>query len=169
MRHPVSIHARSFGLQRPLLVLAALAAMTTGAPAETILVPDYFLISRDREGNFVGSHKIFDEQGPDMREVRYCGRTYWVRPVTVAWTEVEVDNANKVRVEFNKGLGWRPICDEPEKQVTLRDLGIDENARTVLRTDGRYLDSVNRFAAIRDSFQLSKTGNDRQKTTYHDE
>ncbi|MBO0347321.1 hypothetical protein [Roseibium limicola] len=129
---------------------------------------DYFLISRDYNGGFLGSHKIFSEAGPDMREVTYCGRSYWVRVVTVAWTEVEVENNHRVRVEYSKGLGWRPICNDPDKQVTLTDIGIDENARYVLRTNARYLASTNRFSAIRDSFQ-SASGNDRQKTSYHDE
>lgn len=131
--------------------------------------PDYFLISRDRYGNFLGSHKIFAKSGPEMHRVAYCGQTYWVRSVTVAWTEVEVEKENLVRVEFNKGFGWRPICDQPEKQVTLADIGIEENARYVLRTGGKTLEAAKRFSAIRDSFKTAASGNDRQKTSYHDE
>ncbi|WP_209003742.1 hypothetical protein [Labrenzia sp. CE80] len=140
-----------------------LASATASA---AIMIPgDFYLISRGDDGLFAGSHKIFQRESSGLRRVSYCGRNYWVRPVTVAWTQVEVENRKEVRVEFNMGKGWRPICEKPEKQVTLKDLGVTQDARVVLSTNGQDLDGINRFSAIRDSFQ---TGNKSKKSSYHD-
>ncbi|WP_417668611.1 hypothetical protein [Roseibium sp.] len=143
-----------------------LAISSTQASAAFMMPGDFYLISRGSDGLFVGSHKIYQRMSEGLRKVSYCGRSYWVRPVTVAWTEVEVENRNEVRVEFNYGKGWRPICERPERQVTLTDLGITQSARIVLRTNGQDIDAVNRFSAIRDSFQL---GNDQATTSFHQE
>ncbi len=150
----------------PIAIAAGLAGLTAAPVLAAPMLPgDIYLISRGRDGNFAGSHKVFQRESDGLRSVSYCGRNYWVRPVTVAWTQVEVENRHEVRVEFNFGKGWRPICDHPDRQVTLRDIGVTQDPRVVLHTNGRDLDSVNRFSAIRDSFH---TGNDRQKTTFHD-
>ncbi|WP_417683801.1 hypothetical protein [Roseibium sp.] len=145
---------------------SGLAASVVCADATMMVPGDFYLISRGVGGDFIGSHKIYQRRSDGMAKVTYCGREYWVRPVTVAWTEIEVENRNQVRVEFNFGKGWRPICNSPEKQVTLRDLGVTQEARIVLGTNGRDLDATNRFSAIRDSFQ---TGNERRKTSFHRE
>ena len=154
------------------LVCAALATCLSGIAA--LAAPqvgngDFYLISRDGNGQFLGSHKIFDKNAEGMRQVSYCGRSYWIRPVTVAWTEVEVENKNTVRVEYNIGRGWRPICSEPEKQVTLRDLGIEKDARYVLYSNGADLDDTqkHRFTAIRKAFE-TPDGKSRSKASYHD-
>ena len=149
-----------FGIAASLWALSA--APTVG---KTAFTADFFLISRNIDGGFIGSHKIFRRHSAGLRKVTYCDRDYWVRPVTVAWTEVEVENKHLVRIEYNIGKGWRPICERPEEQVTLKDLGVAVDARTVLYTNGRELDSINRFSAIRDSFH---TGKNRQKTSFHD-
>ncbi|MEJ8476788.1 hypothetical protein [Roseibium algae] len=149
-------------------VLAAICfgLLTGSASSSALMTPgDFYLISREQNGVFTGSHKIFQRQSEGMHQVIYCGRSYWIRPVSVAWTQVEVENRREVRVEFNFGKGWRPICDKPERQVTLHDIGIDQDARIVLYTNGQDLGGVNRFSTIADSF---KTGNRRQKTSYHD-
>ncbi|SHM68462.1 hypothetical protein [Roseibium suaedae] len=154
-------------LIRAALGFCMMATVAQAAPQ--IGNGDFYLISRDGNGQFLGSHKIFDKNSEGMRQVAYCGRTYWIRPVTVAWTEVEVENENIVRVEYNFGKGWRPICNEPEKQVTLRDLGIEKDARYVLYSNGADLDDnqKHRFTAIRKAFS-APDGKSRGKATYHD-
>lgn len=117
---------------------------------------DFYMISRDNFGNFVGSHKIFNREYPGLRLVTYCNRQYWVRPFTVAWSQIEVQNKREVRVEFNQSKGWRPICEQPERQVTLKDLGIDidpsdVSRETVAETNSQALAS--RFGAIGDAFR----------------
>ncbi|PVB62750.1 hypothetical protein [Labrenzia sp. 011] len=128
-------------------------------------VGDTYLISRDQYHGFRGSHRIYDRQSEGLVEVKYCGRSYWVRFATVAWTQLEVERQNAVRVEFSRGKGWRPICEHPEQQVTLPDLGIQEDPRIVVQNDGVPVHRVNRFAAIRNSF---KTSVEKAARSYHD-
>lgn len=117
---------------------------------------DTFIISRDDNRTFRGSHRIYNRQSDGLVEVKYCGRSYWVRYATVAWTQLEVQQQFKVRVEYNRGRGWRPICDHPEEQVTLAGLGVSEDPRIVMQNDGVVKDQVSRFAAIRDAFSPRK-------------
>lgn len=117
---------------------------------------DFYLISRTSAGDFVGSHKIFRRPAPGLRQVTYCNRTYWVRPYTVAWTQLEFENKREVRVEFNQSKGWRPLCERPEQQVTLKDLGIDIEAADVAREDvidDNQQSLASRFSAIGSAFR----------------
>ncbi|WP_428642909.1 hypothetical protein [Roseibium sp.] len=128
---------------------------------------DIFIISRDENHVFRGSHKIYDRMSEGLIEVKYCGYSYYVRYATVAWTQLEVERDYVVRVEFNRGKGWRPICDHPEQQVTLKDLGVEEDPRLVIQNDGTTEQRVNRFAVIRDSFRLN-SGDDAAKSYHSD-
>ncbi|MEL7529516.1 MAG: hypothetical protein AAFN16_27400, partial [Pseudomonadota bacterium] len=113
-------------------LLAALCAATV-SHADSIPKPgDYYLISRDHSGKFLGSHKLFKKESADLKQVTYCGHEYFVRESSVAWTELEAEFGRIVHVEFNFGKGWRPICAHPEREVTLADLGITMDAREVL-------------------------------------
>ena len=114
---------------------------------------DTYIISRDSNRVFRGSHRIYNRMSEGLVEVEYCGRPYWVRYATVAWTQLEVEQNYAVRVEFNWGKGWRPICNHPEEQVTLEGLGVLEDPRVVVQNDGASVRRVNRFAAIRESFR----------------
>jgi len=141
-------------IQQTLLVAGALCLAGTCAKAGDSIptVGDTYLISRDGQ-NFRGSHRIYDRMSEGLIEVQYCGRPYWVRYATVAWTQLEVEQDYVVRVEFNWGKGWRPICEHPEEQVTLEALGVYEDPRIVVQNDGASVRRVNRFAAIRESFK----------------
>lgn len=137
-----------------LPVAALLAAFSTFAQAGNTSDPiDYFMISRADDGMFIGSHKIFLEEAEGLSLVQYCGRQYWVRPVTVAWTQLEMENAHEVRVEFNRGKGWRPICERPTDYVTLEDLGVDIDPYVVVYSQGEVVNRVNKFQAVSKSFQ----------------
>ncbi len=127
---------------------------------------DFYLIARNDGGDFTGSHKIFPKQTDGLYEVTYCGRSYWVRAHTIAWTQVAVENRKQVRVEFNFGKGWRPICENPDQQVTLADIGVTREAREVLLTDESKIKGKNRFSVISDSFAAEK-GNSSVEGSYH--
>ena len=135
-----------------LVLLSAIGPIS--ANAQGLPQPgDFYLISRNADGEFVGSHKIFHRQAPGLRLVTYCKREYWVRPYTVAWTQLEVENRREVRVEFNRSKGWRPICEQPEQQVTLKDLGIDIAAGQVTDEIGGPDPLASRFSAIGSAFR----------------
>lgn len=115
--------------------------------------PDFFMISRGGDGMFVGSHKIFLREADGLTKVKYCGRSYWVRPVTVAWTQLELENSHEVRVEFNRGKGWRPICERPTDYVTLQDLGVKTDPYFVFHFQEDEVVRVNKFKAVSDSIR----------------
>lgn len=139
------------------MLLAAGTLLTGGAIAkaesEQLAVGDTYIVSRDDYSAFRGSHRIYSRMSDGLVQVEYCGRKYWVRYATVAWTELEVEQNYTVRVEYNWGKGWRPICAHPEEQVTLEGLGIYDDPRVIVQNDGSTVKSVNRFAAIRESFR----------------
>ena len=153
-------------IQRTLLAAGALCLTATLAQAsgQVPVAGDTYIISRDGQ-NFRGSHRIYDRMSDGLIEVEYCGRSYWVRYATVAWTQLEVEQKYVVRVEFNWGKGWRPICDHPEEQVTLKGLGVSEDPRVVVQNDGASIRRVNRFAVIREAFRPNG-GKDTAKS-YH--
>lgn len=133
-------------------LLSASGAM---AQSDVPKIGDIYLISRDGHQTFRGSHKIYKRKSEGLVEVSYCNRTYWVRYATVAWTELEVEQNYEVRVEHNWGKGWRPICEHPEEQVTLKGLGIEDDPRLVMHElydNGASKKREDRFASIREAF-----------------
>ncbi|MCK7611475.1 hypothetical protein [Roseibium sediminicola] len=155
----MSIH--KFLLTAGVVCLAGTCAYAGG---DVPIVGDTYMISRDGQ-NFRGSHRIYDRMSENLIEVEYCGRSYWVRYATVAWTQLEVEQDYVVRVEFNWGKGWRPICEHPEQQVTLEGLGVSEDPRIVVQNDGASVRRVNRFAVIRKAFQTEN--GDAAAKSYH--
>lgn len=153
-------------IQQSILAAGAYSLACTGAIAGggTPITGDTYLISRDGQ-HFRGSHRIYERMSDGLIEVEYCGRSYWVRYATVAWTQLEVEQKYEVRVEFNWGKGWRPICEHPEEQVTLQGLGVSEDPRIVVQDDGASIRRVNRFAVISKAFQ-TPAGEDAAKS-YH--
>jgi len=132
-----------------LLALGSVPAIAQGLPTPG----DFYLISRKPDGEFAGSHKIFHRPSSGLRLVTYCSREYWVRPYTVAWTQLEVENSREVRVEFNRSKGWRPICEQPEQQVTLKDLGIEIAPGDMSDDIGDPEPLATRFSAIGNAFR----------------
>ncbi|PVB62751.1 hypothetical protein [Labrenzia sp. 011] len=135
-------------------ILVAVACFGSAAYAGTIAQPgDFYLISRDRYGFFVGSHKLFLDPHRGLKKVSYCDRDYFVRSHSVAWTEVESRRGHVVRIEYNFGRGWRPICEGPENQVTLADIGISMSADAVLETEEESSSRKSRLSTIGSMFQ----------------
>lgn len=155
-------------LTNALLLSGVMIAGINSGSAQSSLpkVGDTFIISRDNHHSFRGSHKIYNRLSDGLVEVQYCGRPYYVRYATVAWTQIETEAGNGVRIEFNRGKGWRPICDNPEQQVDLKKLGVTEDPKVVMHLGRLPLDPISRFTAIRKAF--SQTGNSSSKNSYHD-
>ncbi|WP_439527468.1 hypothetical protein [Pannonibacter sp.] len=129
---------------------------------------DYFLIARQNDGSFSGSHKVLDKPGEGYVEATYCGRVFWVRPLTVAWTQMEVSEyRRRVALEFNAGRGWLPLCREAHKEVQLADLGITEED-FVVANGGDYSrpSTESRFKAISDRFN-TKRAPTHKSSSYH--
>ncbi|MCK7611474.1 hypothetical protein [Roseibium sediminicola] len=151
---------------KKILLLAAIVCMGGAAKADAIPQPgDFYLISRDRSGIFVGSHKLFLDYSRGLKQVAYCQRDYFVRGHSVAWTQIETERGNTVRIEYNFGRGWRPICDNPERQVTLEDIGITDTPRDVLASEDESEKARGRLSAIGAMFQPDDRGNGH--STYH--
>ncbi|WP_269582053.1 hypothetical protein [Roseibium sp. Sym1] len=146
-------------MMKTIIFLAATVCLGGTAKADAIMRPgDFYLISRDSGGSFVGSHKLFQDQSRGLRLVSYCQRDYFVRSHSVAWTQIETELGHTVRVEYNFGRGWRPICDHPEQQVTLKDIGIDISARDLLAGPDDSQNPQSRLSAVGSLFQ-AQNGN----------
>ncbi|GAA0781072.1 hypothetical protein E1180_20500 [Roseibium denhamense] len=147
-------------MKRCLTFIVAFFAVAGGAMAAGIPQPgDFYLISRNDSGTFVGSHKLFREYSKGLKKVAYCGRDYYVRGHSVAWTHLEVERGNLVQIEYNFGRGWRPICQRPDQQVQLTDIGIDLPAEQVLLLGEGESGPKSRLSAIGALFQPSGIGN----------
>ena len=151
---------------RHALFAAATLLTPTCALAGGIPQPgDIYFISRDQFGTFVGSHQLFLKYSKGLKPVQYCNRDYFVRSHSVAWTQYEARNGRTVRIEFNFGKGWRPICDRPQDQVTLLDLGITMQPDEYLLQSEKEDKPVSRLSAISGVFNKSKS--DSRYKSYH--
>lgn len=149
-------------MKRITATLGAIACLYSTAFAGPISQSgDFFLISRDRYGLFAGSHKLFLDDSKGLKKVTYCNRAYFVRSHTVAWAQLEAERGNVVRLELNYGRGWRPVCDNPERQVKLEDIGISMSAEEVLQSADESATPLSRLSAI------SKMYGQSGKATYH--
>ncbi|MCX2722661.1 hypothetical protein [Roseibium salinum] len=126
---------------------------------------DFVLMSRDRFGLFVGSHKLFLQDSDGLKKVSYCNRDYYIRSKTVAWTQLESERGHVVRIELNYGRGWRPICDNPERQVTLQDIGVSMSAQEVLQSADESSKRQGRLSAVSRIFGTG--GPEDEPSTYH--
>jgi hypothetical protein len=147
-------------------LLLALLCLAGPVRADALPVPgDIYLISRDRFGIFVGSHKLYQEDSRGLTKVSYCQRDYFVRSHSVAWAQLEGERGNTVRIEYNFGRGWRPICENPQRQVTLKDLGIKLSPEDVLARAASDDAGQGRLSAIGAMFQVNRQQG--SGTTYH--
>ncbi|ADZ70738.1 hypothetical protein [Polymorphum gilvum] len=111
------------------------------------------MISRENGSRFRGSHQILKAAQAGYYRVRYCDQEYWVLPRTVAWAEKEAARGYTLRVEFSRGRGWVPLCESPQTQVRLTDLGLGKAAEQMTLSgldpsSGRQ----NRLTTIRRAF-----------------
>jgi hypothetical protein len=147
---------------RTLQVATVLLAF---APA-TAIAGEFHMISRQSDGTFVSSHRVFDRDNASLHEISLCGRAYFARAATVAWMNYEAEEGRDVGLEFNGGNGWFRVCEDPDKQVKLADIGVQEDNVTVMRASDEATRRRERFINIKNAF--SATGNSgRTAPTYH--
>lgn len=159
-------------LSAAVLFLQAVFLSVPGHSQEFPQKGDTYMISRGSYGEFVGSHKIYRQNSEGLHKVSYCGTDYWVLPYTVAWTQIEVERNRSVKVEYNFGKGWRPVCNNPESEVSLNDLGIAKDAREVVAAYRRLADDnagPGRFSTISKAFQngFKDSGHSTGDSSYH--
>lgn len=150
-----------YALFGALTFLLTLPAQAGGIPQPG----DFYFMSRDRFGSFVGSHKLYQEYSNGMKLVRYCNRDYYVSSQSIAWTQAETDRGNTVQIEYNFGKGWRPICLKPQDQVTLSDIGINMLPQDFLALRDEEAPPQSRLSKISSVFGHASSGS--QFKSYH--
>ncbi|NVK35320.1 MAG: hypothetical protein HWE23_12615 [Rhodobacteraceae bacterium] len=136
------------------LSAASFAANAQSAPKDS----DYYIRAEHSDGAFIASHQILAEPGEDFFQVRYCDTPFWVRASTVRWTEDEAEAGNKLFLIRNTPGEQRIICAEPEKQVTLKDLGINREEFIARESGGFQHNKVkpSRLSVIAEAFKSFK-------------
>lgn len=142
-------------LHKPVMVSIILVTTNIGFAQE--ILPRFggtHIVSRDKNFDFRGSHKLYKRPTNGAVEVTYCEKSYWVRYQTIAWTQIESDLGYDVQVEVSRGNGWKPICNYPAKQVHLKGLGVTEDPHVVVQPDWKKKRRrINPFDEIRNFFR----------------
>lgn len=131
-------------LVRACLMLAAGAAALCSLPltaspsrADPADAPpdDFYIRSTSRSGQFHGYHQILAEPQKGFIKAVYCDRAFWVQKDTVIWTQFEAQAGRKLVVEANDINERRVLCENPQNQVTLEDLGLNDLELARLRQE----------------------------------
>ncbi|SDU10458.1 hypothetical protein SAMN05428979_1645 [Stappia sp. ES.058] len=132
----------------------------------TAIAGEFHMISRQSDGTFVSSHRVFDRNSASLHEIALCGRAYFARAATVAWMNYEAEEGRDVGLEFNGGNGWFRVCENPDRQVKLADIGVTEDNVTVMRASDEATRRRQRFVNIKDAFSgFANSG--RKAPSYH--
>lgn len=132
----------------------------------TAMAGEFHMISRQSDGTFVSSHRVFSRESASLHEIALCGRSYFARAATVAWMNYEAEEGRDVGLEFNGGNGWFRVCENPDRQVKLADIGVTEDNVTVMRASDEATQRRQRFVNIKEAFAgFSNSG--RTAPTYH--
>ncbi|MEJ8476787.1 hypothetical protein [Roseibium algae] len=94
---------------------------------------DFYIRSQLDTGKFNGYHQILTEPKEGYVQAIYCDKTFWVRKLTVLWTEDEAKAGRKLVVEENKKDNRKVFCEDPNRQVTLESIGMSDKEITQLR------------------------------------
>lgn len=149
-------------MRKPVIALALAFSFFAGTAEAT----EFFMISRHVDGVFYASHRMYTEKARGLYKVEFCGREYWSRPRTIAWMRWEVEHGRKVTLEFNQGAGWRRACLNPQEQVDLKDIGIEEDYIVVMRLDDGEIEYNQRFRELKKAFSSYRNSGE-QASTYH--
>lgn len=71
------------------------------------------------DGYFTGSHALLAVPAAGYIKASYCGRTYWVRGMTYAWSQKEVKNGRLLMLESQDRNGRRVLCWHPQEHAKL--------------------------------------------------
>lgn len=152
---------------RILIILAgALASLLPARAEEVVKAGDFYLISRQADGTFYGSHQVLEEEAAGYVAVAYCGRKVWVRPKSVAWSLIEVENKRLVRLEYSNGRGWVEVCAKAENHVSMADIGSDEDP-LILSNEGSAVVAPTGSKLSRISEAFANKSGGKAKGTYH--
>ncbi|MFD1694212.1 hypothetical protein [Roseibium aestuarii] len=141
------------------ITLTACAALILAAPPapanETPQIDsDFYIRSENSNGSFNGYQQISQTKRPGFVKVSYCGETYWVRPATVLWTETEAEAGRTLTVERNEASDRAIVCQSPQLQVKLEDLGLSKGELAEIRRNNSGVNmKASRMRVIRDAFQ----------------
>ncbi|WP_029057062.1 hypothetical protein [Stappia stellulata] len=144
---------------RLTVVLAALSPAMAAAG-------EYHMISRQSDGTFSSSHRVFDRNGSTLHEIALCGRPYFARAATVAWMNYEAEEGRDVGLEYNGGSGWFRVCEDPDQQVKLADIGVKDDNLTVMRASDAATNKRQRFINIKKAFS-SFSNSGRTTPSFH--
>ncbi len=133
---------------RNSVLITALAVLVPGVA----VAGDFHMISRQQDGTFHASHKIFQKDGENLYQISLCGRSYFARAATVAWMNYEAEEGRDVGLEFNQGRGWFRVCENPDAQVKLADIGVPGTNIEVMRASDEAMKRRQRFIYIRKTF-----------------
>ena len=134
-----------------LALLCILPILMTAAPAAA---EDIYIRSEDGTGRFNGSHLLLTKPKTGYQEVTYCNRPFWVRKLTVLWTEREAAAGRKLFIEEDRGNNRQVLCSDPDKQVTLDDMGLKDAELKSLRARSEPLNmQQNRMNVISEAFK----------------
>jgi hypothetical protein len=117
------------------VLTGAVSAWAQGSAKES----DFYIRSQSENGKFTGYHQILTAPEDGYFPAVYCNRTFWVRSLTVLWTETEADAGRKLVVEQDSSEDRRVFCEDPNRQVTLEDIGVSEAEAIRLRRRGPAL------------------------------
>lgn len=115
---------------------------------------DYHIRSADPSGRFNSSHEILPKQEEGYLKAVYCDQIFWVRINTVLWTEQEARAGRRMVIENNALKGRKPVCEDPEKYVTLDSLKLNEREVERMRSEASPKTvRPNRLRTIREAFK----------------
>ena len=129
---------------------------------------DFYMISRQADGTFVSSHRVFQRAGDTLHPITLCGRDYYARAATVAWISHEATEGRDVGLEYNQGRGWLRVCENPQDQVTLADLGISGEDYVIMNASDLAINRKLRFSKIREAFAGSKNSGEKTSSFHSD-
>lgn len=142
---------------KPLVVALPLFLLS----AHPSVADEVYMIARDAEGTFIGSHKMFDSEKEEHKQVTLCGSDFWLRPYTAVWAKWEAQSGRKVTLEGNHEGRWDILCKNPTEQITLRQVGVYVSLKdAMLNAQNITTDRRNRFKAIRETFNERGFGSD---------
>lgn len=141
-----------------LAVMAVMVPLFTAsdlATADPMSLPtdDFYIRSTNRQGQFHAYHQILSEPQKGFIEAQYCDRTFWVAKDTVIWTQNEAEAGRKLVVEANDLNERRVLCEDPQTQVTLDDLGLNDLELARLRQAKDGVGGGNRLKIIGEAFK----------------
>ncbi len=121
---------------------------------------DLYMRSEHSHGEFQGAQQILTEPRDGFYKVSYCGRNYWVRGVTVLWTEREAKAGRRIVIEDDSGDGRVIICDHADQYVKIEDLELADWERDLInKGEDPITTKPSRLRIIRDAFQSFKLSN----------